>query len=71
MLQIEVDYEVADKIIVAGIGSSIEDLTKQVEDLSTIEYNKLKPYQVEDLNYCIDMLVHLKAVYDYYGGNLC
>lgn len=70
MLQIEVDYELADKIILANLKQAIEDNTRQVKELCAKSDN-LKPYQIEDLNYSKNMLLHLEAVYEYYGGNIC
>lgn len=65
---IEVDYETADKIIIQGLRESIECVKLDIDRLST--QRTLREFEKQDLDYCTNMLVHLEAVYDYYGGDL-
>lgn len=65
---IEIDDEITDKVIIESLKLNIECLQNDIDRLS--EKPTLKGFEQEDLDYCIDMLEHIEAVYDYFGGNL-
>jgi len=65
---IEVDCETADKIIIQGLRESIECIKLDIDRLSA--QRTLRPFEEEDLDYCTNMLNHLEAVYNYFGGDL-
>ena len=67
-MNIEIDGEVADKIVQTNLKECI-DYTKN--DIENLNYNSVREkYQDEDLSNHQEILPHLEAVYEYFGGNL-
>jgi len=67
-MYIEIDDEIADKIVLINLKECIDYLKKDIENLNMII--KREKYQDKDLSYNQELLPHLEAVYDYFGGNL-
>jgi len=67
-MNIEIDGEVADKIVQTNLKECIDYIKKDIKNLKKI--NKREKYQDEDLSNDQELLPHLEAVYDYFGGNL-
>ena len=67
-MYIEIDDEIADKIVLTNLKDCIDYIKKDIENLNRII--KREKYQDKDLSYNQELLPHLEAVYDYFGGNL-
>lgn len=68
MEKVEIDGETADRIVVCSLRETIQYVKQDIAKLS--KKKKRKSYEQEDLDHCIKHLVHLEAVYEYYGGNI-
>lgn len=68
MDKIEIDYETADRIVVASLKDSIQGLREDIKDLK----KKKKLSQWEKMNLAENSLSldHLEKTFNYYGGNL-
>jgi polysaccharide pyruvyl transferase WcaK-like protein len=67
-MNIEIGDETADKIVLTNLKECIDYIKKDIKNLKKI--NKREKYQDEDLSNDQELLPHLEAVYDYFGGNL-
>ena len=67
-MNIEIGDEIADKIVQTNLKDSIDGIKRDIKNLKKI--NKREKYQDEDLSHDEELLPHLEAVYDYFGGNL-
>jgi len=67
-MNIEIGDEIADKIVQTNLKDSIDGIKRDIKNLKKI--NKREKYQDEDLSHNEELLPHLEAVYDYFGGNL-
>jgi hypothetical protein len=67
-MNIEIGDEIADKIVLINLKDSIDYIKKDIKNLK--RNNKREKYQDEDLSDEQELLPHLEAVYDYFGGNL-
>jgi len=67
-MNIEIGDEIADKIVQTNLKDSIDGIKRDIKNLKKI--NKREKYQDEDLSDDQELLPHLEAVYDYFGGNL-
>lgn len=68
-MQINIDAEAVDSITLESLRISIECTKQSIEQLES-QGDKLKRYQLEDLEYSLDILPALEKVYNYFGGNL-
>ena len=60
--------EIIDEIVKTELKNSINDIKRDIKNLK--KNRKREKYQDEDLSNDQELLLHLEAVYDYYGGNL-
>ena len=67
-MNIEINDEISDQIIIIELKRCIEGLKRDIKNLK--KNSKREKYQNEDLSNDQELLPHLEAVYDYYGGNL-
>jgi hypothetical protein len=67
-MQIEINEEIMDHIIKTELRESIDGVKKDIKQLKKIR--KRERYQEADLAHNEEILPHLEAVYDYFGGNL-
>ena len=67
-MNIEINDEISDQIIIIELKRCIEGLKRDIKNLK--KNSKREKYQDEDLSNDQELLPHLEAVYDYYGGNL-
>jgi len=67
-MNIEIGDETADKIVLTNLKECIDYIKKDIKNLK--RNNKREKYQDEDLSNDEELLPHLEAVYDYFGGNL-
>jgi hypothetical protein len=67
-MNIEIGDETADKIVLTNLKECIDYIKKDIKNLKKI--NKREKYQDEDLSNDQELLPHLEAVYEYFGGNL-
>jgi TolA-binding protein len=67
-LNIEIDDEMADRIVRKSLREQIDILNRQIEELESIEH--LKSYQQEDLSAAQKELIFLTSTLEYYGGNV-
>lgn len=65
---LEITDEIADQVVLNALKDSIECVSQSISELE--ELDKLREYQVADLDYDRDILIALEKVYDYFGGNL-
>lgn len=68
-MQINIDAEVVDSITLESLRISIECTKQSIEQLES-QGDKLKRYQLEDLEYSRDILPALEKVFEYFGGEL-
>ena len=67
-MQIEVNEAIVEQIIKTELCESIDMVKQDIKQLKKIR--KREKYQQEDLADYEELLPHLEAVYDYFGGNL-
>ena len=67
-MNIEITEEIIDGILKTELKNSINDIKRDIKNLKKI--SKREKYQDEDLSYDQELLPHLEAVYNYFGGNL-
>jgi len=67
-MNIEITEEIIDGILKTELKNSINDIKRDIKNLKKIP--KREKYQDEDLSYDQELLPHLEAVYNYFGGNL-
>ena len=67
-MNIEINDEISDQIIIIELKRCIEGLKRDIKNLK--KNSKREKYQDEDLSHDQELLPHLEAVYDYFGGNL-
>ena len=67
-MQIEVNEAIVDQIMKTELFESIDMVKQDIKQLKKIR--KREKYQQEDLANNEEILPHLEAVYDYFGGNL-
>jgi hypothetical protein len=67
MLDVQIDYDTADRIIVCTLKDSMNSLKREIKNLRSKK--NLLPHQKGDLEYYIKDLNAMKIVYEYYGGN--
>lgn len=67
-MQIEVNEAIVEQIIKTELCESIDMVKQDIKQLKKIR--KREKYQQEDLADNEELLPHLEAVYDYFGGNL-
>ena len=64
-MNIEINDEIADEIVKNELKASINGIKREIKILRN---NHLREkYQNEDLDYNLDLLPHLEAVYEYFG----
>jgi len=67
-MQLEINEEIVDHIIKTELRESIDGVKQEIKNLKK---NKSRaPYEDADLKHGEEMLLHLEAVYDYFGGNI-
>lgn len=67
-MNIEITEEIIDEILKTELKNSINAIKRDIKNLKKI--SKREKYQDEDLSYDQELLPHLEAVYNYFGGNL-
>ena len=67
-MHIEVNEAIVEQIIKTELCESIDMVKQDIKQLKKIR--KREKYQQEDLADNEELLPHLEAVYDYFGGNL-
>ena len=67
-MHIEVNEAIVEQIIKTELCESIDMVKQDIKQLKKIR--KREKYQQEDLADYEELLPHLEAVYDYFGGNL-
>ena len=67
-MQIEVSDEIVDQIIKTELRESIIGVKRDIKNLKKMR--KREKYQDMDLAHNEEILLHLEAVYDYFGGNI-
>ena len=67
-MQIEVDDIIVERIMKTELFGIIDMVKYDIKQLKKIR--KREKYQQEDLADNEELLPHLEAVYDYFGGNL-
>ena len=67
-MQIDVNEEIIDQIMKTELRESITGVKQDIKNLKKIR--KREKYQDQDLADNQELLPHLEAVYDYFGGNL-
>jgi hypothetical protein len=67
-MQIEVNEAIVEQIMKTELCDTIEMVKQDIKQLKKIR--KREKYQQEDLANNEEILPHLEAVYDYFGGNL-
>jgi hypothetical protein len=68
MDKVEIDGDTADRIVVCSLKETMKYLKEDITKYK--KYKKLSNYQKEELTDLITHLHHIRAVYEYYGGNL-
>jgi hypothetical protein len=67
-MQIDVNEEIIDQIMKTELRESITGVKQDIKNLKKMR--KREQYQDQDLADNQELLPHLEAVYDYFGGNL-
>ena len=67
-MQIEINEAIVELIMKTELCDTIEMVKNDIKQLKKIR--KREKYQQEDLANNEEILPHLEAVYDYFGGNL-
>ena len=67
-MQIDVNEEIVDQIMKTELRESITGVKQDIKNLKKMR--KREQYQDQDLADNEELLLHLEAVYDYFGGNL-
>ncbi len=67
-MQIDVNAEMVDQIMKTELRESITGIKQDIKNLKKMR--KREQYQDQDLADNQELLPHLEAVYDYFGGNL-
>ena len=67
-MQIDVNEEIVDQIMKTELRESITGVKQDIKNLKKMR--KREKYQDQDLADNQELLPHLEAVYDYFGGNL-
>ena len=67
-MQIDVNEEIVDQIMKTELCESITRVKQDIKNLKKIR--KREKYQDQDLADNQELLPHLEAVYNYFGGNL-
>jgi len=67
-MKIDVNEEIVDQIIKTELRESITGVKQDIKNLKKMR--KREQYQDQDLADNQELLPHLEAVYDYFGGNL-
>ena len=67
-MQIDVNAEFVDQIMKTELRESITGVKQDIKNLKKMR--KREKYQDTDLADNQELLPHLEAVYDYFGGNL-
>jgi hypothetical protein len=67
-MQIDVNEEIVDQIMKTELRESITGVKQDIKNLKKMR--KREKYQDQDLADNQELLLHLEAVYDYFGGNL-
>jgi hypothetical protein len=67
-MQIEVTDAIVDQIIKTELRDSIDGVKRDITRLKRIRHRQ--KYEDADLKHSGEILPHLEAVYDYFGGNL-
>lgn len=67
-MHLEINEEIVDHIIKTELRESIDGVKQEIKNLKK---NKSRaPYEDADLKHGEEILLHLEAVYDYFGGNI-
>jgi hypothetical protein len=67
-MQIDVNEEIVDQIMKTELRESITGVKQDIKNLKKMR--KREKYQDQDLADNQELLPHLEAVYNYFGGNL-
>ncbi len=67
-MQIDVNEEIVDQIMKTELRESITRVKQDIKNLKKMR--KREQYQDQDLADNQELLPHLEAVYNYFGGNL-
>jgi hypothetical protein len=67
-MQIDVNEEIVDQIMKTELRESITGVKQDIKNLKKMR--KREQYQDQDLADNQELLPHLEAVYNYFGGNL-
>jgi len=67
-MQIDVNEEIIDQIMKTELRESITGVKQDIKNLKKMR--KREQYQDQDLADNQELLPHLEAVYNYFGGNL-
>ena len=67
-MNIEINEEIIDQIVQNVLKDCIDYTKEDIKNLK--KKSKREKFQDEDLSNYQEILPHLEAVYDYYGGNL-
>ena len=67
-MKIDVNEEIVDQILKTELRETITGIKQDIKNLKKMR--KREQYQDQDLADNQELLPHLEAVYDYFGGNL-
>lgn len=67
-MQLEINEEIVDHIIKTELRESIDGVRQEIKNLK--KNKSREKYEDADLKHGEEMLLHLEAVYDYFGGNI-
>ena len=67
-MQIDVNEEIVDQIMKTELRETITGIKQDIKNLKKMR--KREQYQDQDLADDQELLPHLEAVYNYFGGNL-
>jgi hypothetical protein len=67
-MHLEINEEIVDHIIKTELRESIDGVRQEIKNLKK---NKSRaPYEDADLKHDEEILLHLEAVYEYFGGHI-
>ena len=67
-MQLEINEEIVDHIIKTELRESIDGVKQEIKNLK--KNKSREKYEYADLKNGEEILLHLEAVYDYFGGNI-
>ena len=67
-MHLEINEEIVDHIIKTELRESIDGVRQEIKNLK--KNKSRKAFEDADLKHGEEILLHLEAVYDYFGGNI-